>query len=59
MRSLVKKSRITVRLTAEQARKLAEAAHQEARRRGELVDESTLLRELGMAGVERLLQKVA
>jgi len=55
MRSLVKKARITVRLSSEQARKLSEAAQRESRRRGELVDESTLLRELGMAAVEQLL----
>lgn len=59
VQSLVKKARITVRLTRDQLRRLSEASVRESRRREELVDESALLRELGMKAVDELLAQVA
>lgn len=54
-KSLHKKNRLTIRFTEEQARNLARAARFESERRGEIVDESTLARELIKAGLEPIL----
>lgn len=59
MKSLVKKQRLLVRLTEQDAADLERAARLESRRRGELVGESTLLRELAMPRVREVLQGLA
>jgi len=58
MKSLVKKTAVRVRLTAQEARDLREAAKLESRRRGRLVGNSTLFRELAMAAVGQLLREL-
>jgi hypothetical protein len=55
MKRLVKKKELKLRLTAQDAADLEKAARIESRRRGEIVGESTLLRELGMPRVRELL----
>jgi hypothetical protein len=55
MKSLSKRARMTVRFTDAMAREIAQAARVVSRERGEIVDESALLRELGMAGVRKIL----
>ncbi len=55
MKRHVKKERLTVRLSSQDAADLAKAASLESRRRREIVDESTLLRELAMPRVRELL----
>lgn len=55
MRSLIKKNRLVIRLTAVDAVDLGRAARLESKRRGEVVGESTLLRELAMPKVRELL----
>ena len=56
---LHKTDRINVRLTPDQLRALERAARLESDRRGELVDESTLVREITMAAVDRILAERA
>lgn len=58
VRSLVKKRRLLVRLTAQDADDLEKAARLESQRRGEIVGESTLLREVAMPAVRDLLASV-
>lgn len=55
MKSLVKKKRVLVRLTNQEAADLERAARLESKRRGEIVGDSTLLRELGMVAVDHIL----
>lgn len=59
MRHLVKTKELKVRLTAQEASDLERAARIEGRRRGELVGESTLLRELAMPRVRKLLAEAS
>lgn len=58
MKSLNKIARVTVRLTEAQHEKLVAAAKLASRDREERVDESTLLRDLAMPGVEDLLVRL-
>lgn len=46
---------LMVRISAEQRARLKRAASIETRRRGETVDLSQLLREVGMAAVDRII----
>lgn len=55
MKSLVKKKRLLVRLTSQEASEVERAARLESRRRGEIVGESTLLRELAMPRVREII----
>jgi hypothetical protein len=55
MKRLVKKKRLLVRLSPQDAADVDRAARLESRRRGEVVGESTLLRELAMPKVRELL----
>lgn len=55
MRRLVKKKELKLRLTTQDAADLEKAARLESQRRGEIVGESTLLRELAMPRVRELL----
>ncbi len=55
MRRLVKTKELKLRLTAQEASDLERAARIESRRRGELVGESTLLRELAMPRVRKIV----
>jgi len=57
MRFHSKRERMTVRFTPTQAREIAEAARLMSRERREIVDESTLFREIGMEGVRAILAK--
>jgi hypothetical protein len=50
---------LSVRLTPEQRARLKKAAELETQRRGETIDLSELLRQLGMAGVDRILAEAA
>ena len=54
-----KNVKLMVRLTREQRDKLTRAARIETERRRETVDLSTLLRELAMAEIDRILAEVA
>jgi hypothetical protein len=53
MKSLRKTGQLTIRFTKEQLVKLRQAAAAESRRRGEVVDPGTLLREMAMAEIDR------
>lgn len=55
MRHLVKTKELKLRLTPQEAADLERAARLESRRRGELVGDSTLLRELAMPRVRKIL----
>ena len=55
MKSLVKREAVRVRLTEADHRDLTEAAKRESQRRGEIVGNATLLRELGMEGVRQII----
>jgi hypothetical protein len=55
MRALVKKHAVQVRLSDRDAADLAKAARVETKRRGEIVGDATLLRELAMPRVRELL----
>ncbi len=55
MKRLVKTKELKLRLSSQDAADLQKAARIESRRRGEIVGESTLLRELGMPRVRELL----
>lgn len=55
MRAVVKKHQVQVRLSDQDAADLGRAAKQETKRRGELVGEATLLRELAMPRVREIL----
>jgi hypothetical protein len=58
VKSLVKKQRIAIRLSRQEAADLEQAAKLESQRRGEIVGEGTLMRELAMPLVrERLATK--
>ena len=59
MKSLVKKRVANVRLSQQQAVDLERAAKLESARRGEIIGESTLLRELAMPRVREILQGAA
>jgi hypothetical protein len=59
MKSLSKRERMTVRFTSAMARDITEAARIVSRERGEIVEESALLREIGMAGVRVILARHA
>lgn len=59
MRHLVKTKELKIRLTSQEAADLERAARIESRRRGEIVGESTLLRELAMPRVRKLLADAA
>jgi hypothetical protein len=52
---LHKTDRLTIRLTPAQARDIDQAARLESDRRGEVVDPSTLVRELVVKAVSRIL----
>jgi uncharacterized protein (DUF1778 family) len=54
-RSVHKKDRFLVRVTADQRRRLERAATIETQRRGELVGVATLLRELAMPRVDEII----
>jgi hypothetical protein len=58
MKSLNKIRRVTVRLTDSQDERLTKAAKLVSREREERVDESTLLRDLAMPGVDELLARL-
>jgi len=55
LKSLVKKKRLLVRVTSQEASEVERAARIESRRRGEIVGESTLLRELAMPRVREII----
>jgi hypothetical protein len=55
MRRLVKNKELKIRLSSQDAADLEKAARMESRRRGEIVGDSTLLRELAMPRVRELL----
>lgn len=55
MRRLVKSKELKVRLSPQDATELERAARAESRRRGELVGESTLLRELAMPHIRKIV----
>lgn len=55
MRSLVKRTAVRVRLTDAETRDLKTAAQKESERRGEIVGNSTLLRELAMTEVRKIV----
>jgi len=55
MKAIVKKHAVQVRLSDQDAADLARAARIEARKRGELVGDATLLRELAMPRVREIL----
>lgn len=55
MKRHVKKERLTVRLSSQEAADLEKAARLESGRRRENVEESTLLRELAMPRVREIL----
>lgn len=55
MRRLVKSKELKMRLTPQDAADLERAAKVESRKRGELVGESTLLRELAMPHVRQIV----
>jgi len=59
MRALVKEHRLTVRFTRAQLALLRDAARRLSRERGELVDESSLARDLIMRGLDMLPRRVA
>ena len=59
MRSLHKKEATTIRWTPAQLKDIERAVQVETRRRGELVDRAALIRELAMAGVEKILADAA
>lgn len=55
MPRLSKSATLTIRFTPEQRRKIAQAARIASRLKGEIVEESTLFRELGMREIEQYL----
>lgn len=55
MQRLHKKAQISVRWTPDQLREIEKAARIESRRRGEIVERASLVRELTLQGVERIL----
>lgn len=55
MKSLVKRTAVRVRLTDQETRDLKQAAQRESVRRGEIVGNSTLLRELAMERVREIV----
>lgn len=59
MKDLLKSTAIFVRLTEAQRRNVERAAKLVSRERGEIVTMTELLREQGLAGVERILAERA
>ena len=59
VKSYVKSVVTAVRLTEDEVRLLEKAARLETQRRGELVHEGSLLRELGMLRVREIVQAAA
>lgn len=57
MKNLRKTGTLTIRISPDQRAKLGRAARVESQRKGETVDESTLARELMMAGVDSILAR--
>lgn len=55
MSDLLKSERITVRFSPEQIARIEKASEIEGRRRGEMVDAGTLLRELTMPRVDEII----
>jgi hypothetical protein len=55
MSGLSKTKPLPIRFTAQQRKRIADAARIVSRRRGEIVDASTLFRELGMQAIDELL----
>lgn len=55
MQRLHKKAQVSVRWTPDQLREIERAARIESKRRGEIVERAALIRELTLAGVERIL----
>jgi uncharacterized protein (DUF1778 family) len=54
---LHKTDKLTIRFTPDQSRSIDRAAKLESERRGELVEQSTLVREIALLGVEQILAK--
>lgn len=59
MKSLVKKRRLLIRLTQEDADALEKAARWVSRQRRQIVGESTLLREIAMPRVREIIKDAA
>ena len=59
MRKLDKTAPLSVRFSRPQRSQIQRAARKVSRERGERVDESSLVRELTLAGIERLLAVAA
>jgi hypothetical protein len=57
MQRLHKKAQTNVRWTPDQLREIEKAVRIESRRRGEIVERAALIRELTLAGVERILSE--
>jgi hypothetical protein len=58
MSDLYKTERMTIRWSAEQLARIERAAEIQSRRKGELIEPGTLVRDLTMPGVDEILASV-